>query len=390
MTNSDRLREPTERLRDRRPWKTLMPALAGLLLLPSACQEAPRPAPPPAESGGATAAAATASAPTPAAQSVEVSPRILRRFSPLRGADAGGPPPSAALVDLGRMLYFDARLSASKDVSCNSCHPLDRYGATEESVSRGVHGRTGTRNAPSTYNAARHFSQFWDGRSESVEDQAVAPILEPLEMGMSSAAEVVARLKMIEGYRAQFAKAFPDETEPLTYRNVGVAIGAFERGLVTPAPWDRYLLGDTKALSDREKEGARVFANIGCLVCHTGELIGGSMFEKTGVAKPWPNQKDTGRARVTKSKADQMVFKVPSLRNVAKTAPYFHDASAKTLDEAVRKMAVHQLGIELQDDEADAMVAWMQSLTGQLPTAYIAGPTLPPEAVAVAAPARDR
>jgi len=189
---------------------------------------------------------------------------------------------------------------------------------------------------------------------------------------------VVAALRSIPGYVDQFARAFPGEARPVSFDNVGIAIGAFERGLVTPSRWDRYLQGDVAALSSAEKDGAKLFANLGCVVCHTGAYLGGAMFEKLGARVPWPNQADAGRELVTGSEADRMMFKVPSLRNVAKTAPYFHDGSAATLEIAVRLMAHHQLDEDPPDEEIEAIVTWLGSLTGDIPAAYIAMPVLPP------------
>jgi cytochrome c peroxidase len=248
---------------------------------------------------------------------------------------------------------------------------------THDAVSLGIHNQQGSRNAPTTYHAAGHLSQFWDGRAPNVEEQAKGPILNPREMGMTNGKQVETVLTAIPGYVDAFAKAFPDAKQPLSYDNVGKAIGAFERGLFTPSRWDDYLKGDPSALTAREKEGLRLFTNLGCMVCHTGEYVGGSMYEKLGVVEPWPNQNDKGRGSITSSDGDAMTFKVPSLRNVAMTAPYFHDGSAKTLSDAVRMMARHQLGEELEDDEAEALVAWLSALTGPLPKDYIAAPKLP-------------
>jgi cytochrome c peroxidase len=306
------------------------------------------------------------------AASNDVSPRVLRRYAALDSP----PERPAALVDLGRMLYYETRLSRTGDLACQSCHPLERYGATSAKFSTGVGGQTGSRNAPSTYHASGHFTQFWDGRAPTIEEQAKGPIVNPAEMGMK-APQVVATLQGIPGYQSAFARAFPGVAKPVTFDNVGVAIGAFEKGLVTPARWDRYLSGDTSALTPAEKEGAKLFANLGCIVCHTGPYLGGSMFEKVGARKPWPTQGDRGRRQVTGDKADDMMFKVPSLRNVAETAPYFHDASAATLEDAIRMMAVHQLEVELEDEEVSDIAAWMRSLTGELPRDYIARPELP-------------
>jgi len=304
----------------------------------------------------------------------ELPKRVLRRYRALSPPE---PHANPALVALGRMLYFEARLSATGDVSCNSCHPLDGWGATRDATSAGVGGQRGTRNAPSTYNAARHFRQFWDGRSATVEDQAGGPLLNPGEMGMGTAENVVRTLRGIRGYAAEFAAAFPGEKEPITWEHVREAIGAFERGLITPSRWDRFLKGEAGVLSPLEKEGARNFANLGCIVCHAGELAGGSMYEKLGAVHPWPDQRDKGRAEVTGDPGDEMMFKVPSLRNVAQTGPYFHDGSAATLEEAVRLMGRYQVGEELEDEEVRSIVAWLGALSGELPKAYIAPPGLP-------------
>jgi cytochrome c peroxidase len=307
---------------------------------------------------------------------VDLNPRLLRRFKPLRANLSQGSLAAPALVDLGRMLYFEPRLSRTKTVSCDSCHPLAKYGTTNDANSTGVGGQHGGRNAPSTYNAAGQFSQFWDGRSLNVEDQTAQPLLNPAEMGMT-AESTVAALTAIPGYSGLFRVAFPADQHPISLKNVGAAIGAFERGLVTPGRWDRYLSGDGTALSAKEKEGLRVFTGIGCMVCHTGELVGGSMYEKLGEAVPWPEGSDRGRAGVTHEPSDDMMFKVPSLRNVARTAPYFHDGSAKTLEQAIRMMGMHQLGLELTQEEVASLVAWLSALTGPLPGEYIRRPALP-------------
>jgi cytochrome c peroxidase len=304
--------------------------------------------------------------PRPVEVSEDLNPRLLRRFKPLRDNFKSGDPSAPALVALGRKLYEEPRLSNTGLVSCNSCHPLDTYGTTREPRQVGVGGKRLARNAPSTYNAAAQFSQFWDGRSPDVETQALSPLLDPLEMGMTEkrAVDVLAGLP---AYAGPFRAAFPDEPRPITFRNIGRAVGAFERTLATPARWDRYLLGDRAALTGKEKEGLRVFTSVGCMVCHTGELIGGSMYEKLGAVAKWPSAADRGRAQFTRDPSDDMVFKVPSLRNVVQTGPYFHDGSVPTLEQAVRMMGVYQLGVDLTDAEISALVAWLGSLSGKPP-----------------------
>jgi len=331
---------------------------------------APTPAP------AAAVQARTSSAAHREGHAEEVNPRLLRRFKQLR-TDFAASGSSKGLEDLGRMLYFDKRLSRDQDLSCNSCHALDAYGVDGHATSTGEKGQLGKRNSPTVYNAAGHFTDFWDGRALNVEEQAKGPILNPVEMAMPSGDAVVARLAAIPGYVAAFSAAFPGDAKPLTYEHVGSAIGAFERKLVTPSRWDRYLAGDHTALTSEEAAGFKVFTDIGCMTCHTGELVGGSMFQKVGVQRAWPNQTDQGRINVTKAPSDAMLFKVPSLRNVAKTAPYFHDGSAKTLPEAVKMMAQYQLAEDLSDDDINSIIAWLGALTGDLPKDYITPPTLP-------------
>jgi cytochrome c peroxidase len=303
----------------------------------------------------------------------ELNPRLLRRFAAIHRPTQAQ---DSELIRLGRLLYFEPLLSRTGKISCNSCHPLDHYGVTHTKVSIGVDGKLGLRNAPTVYNAAGHFRLFWDGRAATLDEQASGPLGNPSEMGME-VGRVVEELKSIPGYKIPFARAFPDQANPITIGNAARAIAEFERGLITPARWDRYLDGDSHALTQAEKEGAKLFANLGCMVCHTGAYVGGTMFEKLGVFAPWPNQKDHGRREVTQNPADDMVFKVPSLRNVAMTAPYFHDGSADALDTAVRMMAHHQLGVDLSEEEARSIAAWLGSLTGDIPLDYIAAPTLP-------------
>ena len=324
------------------------------------------------------ATVASAESPPSAQASKDFNPRLLRRFVPLRARiEAPGTPVSDKQIALGRALYFDKRLSRNRDLSCNNCHRLDAYGVDGQATSTGDKGQHGGRNSPTVYNAAGFFTQFWDGRAANVEEQAKGPILNPIEMAMPGPETVVARLSAVPGYVTAFADAFPGEAAPLTYDNVGRAIGAFERGLTTPSRWDAYLSGNKAALTAPEIEGLKLFTNVGCMVCHTGEFLGGNSYQRAGAVEPWPNQADLGRAAVTKNAADRMMFKVPTLRNIAKTGPYFHDGSVLTLNEAVRMMGKHQLGLELAESEVSSIVTWLGALTGELPTAYIAEPTLP-------------
>ena len=291
--------------------------------------------------------------------------------------DSAANPITEEKVALGRMLYYDPRLSKGQDVSCNSCHELSKYGVDNQPVSDGDKGQKGTRNAPTVYNAAGHFVQFWDGRAPTVEEQAKGPILNPVEMAMPNEKRALAVVDSMPEYVAAFQKAFPGEKNPVTFDNLAKAIGAFERRLVTVSRWDKFLGGDQAALTDAEKAGLNKFLDAGCQNCHNGIYLGGSMFQKLGLAIPWDNADDPGRFAVTKQEADRMVFKVPTLRNVEMTAPYFHDGSIATLDEAVRQMANHQLARTLSKAEADSIVTFLKALTGELPTEYIKEPPLP-------------
>lgn len=367
------------------------PALATLLLLASGCgqpdnsEEVARElaaggTPPPVVAASSSSAVDTAKK--------AFNPRLLRRFVPARATIADAEP-SPAKLELGRMLYYEKRLSKSQEVSCNSCHQLDRYGVDSEPTSKGHNGQRGGRNAPTVYHAAGHFGQYWDGRAATIEEQALGPILNPLEMAAPNEKYVVQVLASMPEYSSAFKKAFPGEKDPITFVNVGRAIGAFERKLTTRARWDDYLEGKTTALSDQEVEGLKLFTNLGCMGCHTGEFLGGSMYEKVGAVEPWPGQKDQGRYDLTRREGDRMLFKVPTLRNISETAPYFHDGSAKTLNEAVTMMGRHQLGLQLDAAEVDAIVTWLNSLTGDLPTGYIASPELPPSTASTPKPDRS-
>lgn len=287
-------------------------------------------------------------------------------------------------IALGRMLYFDPRLSKGQVLSCNSCHDLEHFGADNrpEALARGTSfghkNQFGDRNSPTVYNAALHVAQFWDGRAADVEEQAKGPILNPVEMSMAGETNVLAVLRSVPGYEKLFKGAFSGEAEPITYQNMAVAIGAFERTLVTPAPFDKFLKGDDAALTGEQLAGLDAFISTGCIACHKGAAVGGDSFQKLGLVKPFPTN-DPGRAKITKNDADKGVFKVPSLRNVAMTPPYFHDGSVKTLPEAVKLMARHQTAAgDLPDDKLQQIVSFLGALTGALPTEKIQKPELPP------------
>jgi cytochrome c peroxidase len=281
-------------------------------------------------------------------------------------------------VALGRLLFHDARLSKNGDASCSSCHVLADYGMDAHATSTGIEGEGGRRNTPSVLNAATHIAQFWDGRAVTVEAQAVDALTSPVEMGMPNERAVVDALSHVPQYVEMFHQAYPTDEHPISLHNVGEVIGAFERGLVTQSRWDKYMAGDHEALTPREKQGFSVFMQRGCIVCHAGPQVGGTSFQKAGAVYPWPNQQDRGRVEITHFEPDRMVFKVPSLKNIVETGPYFHDGSVANIETAIRMMAFHQLGIELVDDEVYAIEMWMRTMTGEPDPNYIATPELPP------------
>ncbi len=299
-------------------------------------------------------------------------------FEPLEASVAENPdnPVTPEKFRLGKMLYFEKALSKDHTISCNSCHDIARHGVDNLPTSPGNDGQHGDRNSPTVLNAAFHIAQFWDGRAKDVEEQAGGPILNPIEMAMPSEEAVLERLAAMDPYPRLFKEAFPDADTPLTYTNLRKAIAAFERTLVTPARFDEYLKGQTDALTAEEKEGLKTFIEVGCITCHKGKLLGGDMFQKFGVVKEYwtltgSEHIDSGRYKVTGNEADLFVFKVPSLRNIEKTAPYFHDGSVASLEDAVRIMAQAQLGKELTDEQTQAIVAFLGTLTGEIKPGWL-------------------
>jgi cytochrome c peroxidase len=310
--------------------------------------------------------------------SVTIDPVKLQMFQPLpEVVPSSTNPITDEKVNLGRMLYYEPRLSKGQQISCNSCHMLDKYGVDGQATSDGHKGKLGDRNSPTVYNAAGHFVQFWDGRAANVEEQAKGPVMNPVEMAMPSEKQVIAVVKSMPDYVDAFKKAFPGEKDPISYDNMAKAIGAFERKLITPSRWDRFLRGDSQALTNEEKTGFNVYMEAGCQACHAGIYLGGNMYQKLGAVKPWPDNSDPGREKVTKNEADRMFFKVPGLRNIAETGPYYHHGKVATLEEAVSKMAEYQLGKNLTDSQVKSMVAWLKTLTGDIPAEYVKPPVLP-------------
>jgi cytochrome c peroxidase len=292
-------------------------------------------------------------------------------------------PVTPARVTLGRILFFDPRISLDGTVSCARCHQPSLYGTDALAKPIGVKDRENPRNAPTVLNAALQFVAHWRGDRKNVEDQATKALIGPPSFGQPDFAAAMSRLKGIDAYPALFHKAFPDAKDPISPENWGLAIGAYERTLVTPSPFDAYLKGNVHALSPGAVAGLQKFIAIGCTSCHNGVDIGGGMYQKFGLVEDYwlatgSKKIDTGRFDVTKDPADKYMFKVPSLRNVAMTAPYFHDGSVATLPQAVRIMARVQLGQKLDDREVGDIVLFLDSLTGPLPANFSTVPELPP------------
>lgn len=264
---------------------------------------------------------------------------------------------------LGKQLYMDTSLSKDGKVSCNTCHDLKRYGVDNEIFSIGADGVLDEPfNSPTTFNSVFNFVQFWDGKAKNLADQAKNPFINPKEMALKDEAEVVKRVEANAKYKASFDKIYGE----ITMQNITDAIAEFEKTLITPnAPFDRYLNGDENAISSQAKRGWEAFKSNGCVACHQGQNVGGTMYQKIGIFEPYPNQENLGRYEITKIESDKMVFKVPSLRNVAKTAPYYHDGSIPTLDACVQFMAYYQLGRFLDQQTVDDIVAFLESLTGE-------------------------
>ena len=291
-------------------------------------------------------------------------------------------PITPSRVELGWKLFFDPRISVDGTVSCARCHQPALYGTDGLPKARGAHDTLNPRNAPTILNAALQFKAHWRGDRENVEDEAKQVLIGLFSFINPDYASAIARIKAIPGYADLFRKEFPGDPDPVTPDNWAKAIGAFVRTLVTPSRFDAFLAGDARALSPEERAGLRKFIDTGCSACHNGADVGGGSFQKFGVVEDYwtatgSQQPDKGRFDVTHDPQDTYVFKVPSLRNVAMTPPYFHDGSVRSLPEAVRIMAKVQLGRALSDQDTADIVAFLGSLTGKLPQRFVDAPILP-------------
>jgi len=278
-------------------------------------------------------------------------------------------------VELGKMLFFEPRLSKSGFISCNSCHNLSLGGVDALPTSIGHNWQEGPINSPTVLNAEYGLAQFWDGRAKDLKEQAGGPIANPGEMGYTHEL-AVSTVNSMPAYRAKFAAIYGKNS--VNIDNITDAIAEFEKTLVTPnSPFDLYLQGEQNAITAEAKAGYQLFKNKGCTSCHNGPAVGGTMYMKMGLVKPFHTENPAeGRIAVTGKEADKYVFKVPTLRNIELTYPYFHDGATWTLEEAVNTMADIQLGQQLSEKETVEMVAFLKSLTGEQPQIVL--PILPP------------
>jgi cytochrome c peroxidase len=290
-------------------------------------------------------------------------------------------------VALGKALFYETRVSSDGRQGCVSCHTPSYHGGDSLPLSMGVHGKVLPRNAPTVFNTSLLVAQHYGGNRTSVEDQAVKALTSPVAYGNANFDQAEKKLVQL-GYQPWFDKAFPGQAKSVTVQNWGIAIGAFERTLLTPAPFDAYLKGNHQALSAQAKQGLKTFIDTGCAGCHSGVTVGGQSFQKFGITQDYwlvtgSTEKeafkgyDKGRFQDTKNEADAFMFKVSQLRNVAMTPPYFHDGSVATLPQAVRVMAQLQLGKQLSDTQVADIVSFLESLTGEVPADFAKAPALP-------------
>jgi cytochrome c peroxidase len=285
-------------------------------------------------------------------------------------------------VKLGKILFYETRISVDGTVSCARCHPVGLYAADGLKKSIGNNCKVNPRNAPTIFNAAGQVSEHWIGNRTDVEDQAKQAVIGPPSFGMPSYEAVEKRLRGLKGYVDLFNEAFPGEKDPVNMDNFAKAIGAFERTLVTPATFDTFLKGDKGGLPEQGKRGLKTFMEVACTTCHFSSYVGGQIYQKFGLIEPyWKYTKsetiDEGRYVVTKNEVDKYVFKVPILRNVAKTSPYFHDGSVKKLQQAIWTMGKVQLGRDLSARQAGDIASFLKSLTGVIPEEVLTVPLLP-------------
>ena len=284
---------------------------------------------------------------------------------------------STTQIDLGRTLFFDKRLSANSNISCNDCHDLKKYGTNGEYFTKLRAQKKFFRDVPSIYNKSDIDLYNWDARNTSLTEKTADSLKSPHEMNVQNDADLIERLKAVAEYIKLFKNAYPKDTTPINLANIVKALVSFQNGLNTPAPIDSFLKGDDKALSQAQLKGALLFEKRSCSACHTGSNFGGQMIQKLGVHQAWPNQQDHGHSKVSKNSLHKMYFRVSPLRNIFKTAPYFHDASSKRLWKSIKRMSWFELGQDISIDEAFYIQDFLKSLTGELSLEYIQKPEMP-------------
>lgn len=319
-------------------------------------------------------------------QSPDTIDRAREHFAPLpdliESREPQDNPITPEKIKLGKMLFYETRISVDLTVSCFKCHWINLYGTDGLQKSIGNNYKRNARNAPTVFNAAGQIAQHWRGDRESVEDQAQKSLIGEASYGLDSYQEAESKLRAIPGYTPLFQNAFPGESQPVTAENFAKAVAAWERTLVTPSRLDAFLEGDAEALDESERAGLLAFIETGCPSCHDGAYVGGQRFARFGITRPyWELTKSTeiddGRFTVTGNEEDKYTFKVPPLRNVFMTAPYFHDGSVNVIEDAVRIMAALQLGKTLTDAESRELVSFLKALTGRIPEDALEVPVSP-------------
>ena len=304
---------------------------------------------------------------TPSAADLSYQQSVHDKASPLFAATPdimpGSENDTPARIALGRKLYLETALSNTGEMSCNTCHALETAGVDNKRTSEGTNGIPGPRNSPTVFNAGFHFVQFWDGRAADLNEQAGGPLLNPAEMAVPDSASAVKVIQALPEYAALFEAAFGKDA--LNFENITEALAAFERTLITHDRFDDFLKGDLQALNRTELAGLELFMGKACITCHTREMLGANMYQKNGLMKPYRNLEDTGRFQVTGMEQDKYMFKVPSLRNIALTGPYFHDGGVASLEETIITMGDMQLMQQISNEEAAKIAAFLKALNGK-------------------------
>jgi len=292
----------------------------------------------------------------------EVLAKVKPMFAVVPDVMPGSENDTEARIKLGEKLYFEIAFSNTGDMSCNTCHDIAMAGVDNKPTSEGTNGIPGPRNSPTVFNAGFHFVQFWDGRAADLNEQAGGPILNPAEMAIPDSATAVAKIKAIPEYEALFSAAFGENS--IDFENITEAMAAFERTLITHDRFDAFLKGDLKAITKTEVEGLDLFLGKACITCHTGSMLGANMYQKNGLIKPYKNLEDEGRFEVTGLEQDKFMFKVPALRNIGLTGPYFHDGGVESLEETIIMMGDMQLMQQISAEQASKIAAFLKTMDG--------------------------